>query len=82
MSIRYYIAKEGSLLHKTENSIDNDRFDQVSLQNFFRGFGFVPAPDPDRESSLADLEAMYAIRMAHHSSTGNKATKANCCLIA
>ena len=73
--IRYFIAKEGRLLHKTENSIDNDRFDQVSLQNFFRGFGFVPAPDPD-------LEAIYAIRMAHHSSTGNLATKANCCLIA
>ena len=82
--IRYFIAKEARMLHKTENSIDNDRFDQVSLQNFFWGFGFVPAPDPDpdRESSLADLEAMYAIRMAHRSSTGDLATKANCCLIA
>ena len=81
--IRYYIAKEGRLLHKTENSINNDLFDQVSLQNFFRGFGFVraPDPDPDRESSLADLEAMYAIRMAHRSSTGDLATRANCCLI-
>ena len=39
--IRYFIAKEGRLLHKTENSINNDLFDEVSLQNFFRGFGFV-----------------------------------------
>jgi len=39
--IRYFIAKEGRLLHKTENSIDNDLFDEVSIQNFFRGFGFV-----------------------------------------
>ena len=82
--IRYFIAKEGRLVHKTENSIDNDLFDQESIQNFFRGFGFVPAPDPDpdRESSLANLEAMYAIRVAHRSSTGNLATRANCCLIA
>ena len=41
--IRYFITKEGRLLHKTENSIDNDLFDQDSLQNFFRGFGFVRA---------------------------------------
>ena len=34
--IRYFIAKEGRLLHKTENSIDNDLFDPVSLQNFFQ----------------------------------------------
>ena len=39
--IRYFIAKEGVLLHKTENSIENDLFDQDSLQNFFRGLGFV-----------------------------------------
>ena len=45
--IRYFIAKEGRLLHKTENSIDNDLFDQDSLQNFFRGFGFVRAHVPN-----------------------------------
>ena len=28
--IRYFIAKEGRLLHKTENSTDNDLFDQDS----------------------------------------------------
>ena len=44
--IRYFIAKEGRLLHKTENSIDKDLFDQESIQNFFRGFGFVRAHIP------------------------------------
>jgi len=44
--IRYFIAKEGRLLHKTENSINNDLFDELSLQNFFRGFGFVSAHVP------------------------------------
>ena len=65
--IRYFIAKDGKLLHKSDNSIDNDLFDQVSLQNFFRGFGFVCAPnlDLDREASRAVLT------MLHISSTGN-----------
>merc|ERR1711953_1017904 len=39
--IRYFIAKDGKLLHKSDNSIDNDLFDQDSIQNFFRGLGFV-----------------------------------------
>jgi len=42
--IRYFIAKDGKLLHKSDNSIDNDLFDQDSIQNFFRGLGFVPFP--------------------------------------
>lgn len=74
--IRYYIAKEGRLLHKTENSINNNLFDQVSLQNFFRGFGFVCAPNLDREASRAVLT------MLHISSTGNLQSRPNCCLIA
>jgi len=39
--IRYFIAKDGRLLHKSDNSIENDLFDQDSIQNFFRGLGFV-----------------------------------------
>jgi len=39
--IRYFIAKDGKLLHKSDNSIENDVFDQDSIQNFFRGLGFV-----------------------------------------
>jgi len=72
--IRYFIAKEGRLLHKTKNSINNDLFDQVSLQNFFRGFGFVRAFDLnlDREASRA------LITMLHISSTGAFATRPNC----
>ena len=42
--IRYFIAKDGKLLHKSDNSIENDLFDQDSIQNFFRGLGFVPVP--------------------------------------
>jgi len=61
--IRYYIAKEGRLMHKTKNSIDNDKFDQESLQNFFRGFGFVPAPNLDLDRVV--------MTMLHISSTGN-----------
>ena len=34
--IRYFIAKEGRLLHKTENSIANSLFDQDTIQNFFK----------------------------------------------
>ena len=40
--IRYFIAKDGKLLHKSDNSIENDIFDRNSIQNFFRGLGFVP----------------------------------------
>ena len=39
--IRYFIAKDGKLLHKSNNSIENDLFDQDSIQNFFKGHGFV-----------------------------------------
>jgi len=50
--IRYFIAKDGKLLHKSDNSIDNDLFDQDSIQNFFSGLGFVrvhiPKPVVDR----------------------------------
>jgi len=63
--IRYFIAKEGRLMHKTKNSIDNDKFDQESIQNFFRGFGFVPNHDLDPEASGV------VMTMAHISSTGN-----------
>ena len=35
--IRYFIAKEGQLLHKSENRIDNALFDQDTIQNFFKG---------------------------------------------
>jgi len=62
--IRYFIAKEGRLLHKTENSIDNDLFDEVSLQNFFRGFGFVRAHvpkviEPSREECYVWVNPNY-----------------------
>jgi len=39
--IRYFIAKDGKLLHKSDNSVENDLFDVVSIQNFFRGLGFT-----------------------------------------
>jgi hypothetical protein len=61
--IRYFIAKEGRLLHKTENSINNSLFDQVSIQNFFRGFGFVRPFQP--------MHGLPLRTMAHFSSTGN-----------
>ena len=38
--IRYFIAKDGKLLHKSDNSVENDLFDVVSIQNFFR---FLPS---------------------------------------
>ena len=80
--IRYFIAKEGRLLHKTENSIDNDLFDQDSLQNFFRGFGFVRAHvpnviEPFKEEGYVWLNPNYEggerrvrTKMAHPSSIG------------
>jgi len=63
-AIRYFVAKEGRLLHKTENSIDNDLFDEVSLQNFFRGFGFVRAHvpkviEPSREECYVWVNPNY-----------------------
>ena len=45
--IRYFIAKEGRLHYKTDNSFDNDLFDETSIQNFFKGFGFVRVNDPN-----------------------------------
>jgi len=75
--IRYFIAKEGRLVHKTENSIDNDLFDQESIQNFFRGFGFVRAHipklvEPSKEKSYVCIKPNAPVRlvtkMAHRSS--------------
>ena len=88
--IRYFITKEGRLLHKTENSTDNDLFDQDSLQNFFRGFGFVPAHIPKSKGVEPSTEECYVwlnqdpeigrvmTKMAHRSSTG-KMLMACCC---
>ena len=79
--IRYFIAKEGRLLHKTENSINNDLFDQLSLQNFFRGFGFVHAPVPKVIEPGEPSGAEYYVRtkMAHPSSIGKKIGLLLCC---
>ena len=78
--IRYFIAKDGKLLHKSNNSIENDLFDQDSIQNFFRSYGFVPVhvprpvvdrgchvwtnPDPDADPRSREPRT----RMAHCSS--------------
>ena len=74
--IRYFIAKEGRLLHKTENSIDNDLFDQDSLQNFFRGFGFVRADGPTlidgRPNPNLPIHELPVMTMLHFSSSGSK----------
>jgi len=64
--IRYFIAKEGRLLHKTENSIDNDLFDEVSLQNFFRGFGFVRAHVPKVTELSGEECHVYWMNPNHH----------------
>ena len=85
--IRYSIAKEGRLLHKTENSINNDLFDQLSLQNFFRGFGFVHAPvpkviEPSGEECYVWENPNYCrpvTKMAHPSSIGKKIGLLLCC---
>ena len=88
--IRYFIAKDGKLLHKSNNSIENDLFDQDSIQNFFRSYGFVPVhvprpvvdrgchvwtnPDPD-----ADPRSRITprTRMAHFSSRGPRTKMAH-----
>ena len=60
--IRYFVAKEGRLLHKSENSIKDDHFDQVYLQRFF---GL---------RSITHQLAMHeypAITMLHSSSLGD-----------
>ena len=64
--IRYFIAKEGRLVHKTENSIDNDLFDEVSLQNFFRGFGFVRAHVPKVTELSGEECHVYWMNPNHH----------------
>ena len=61
--IRYFVAKEGRLLHKSENSIKDDHFDQVYLQRFF-----------DLRSINHQLRPMHeypAITMLHYSSLGD-----------
>jgi len=78
--IRYFIAKDGKLLHKSDNSIENDLFDQDSIQNFFRGLGFVRVNvtklvEPTKEKSYAwfnpkpPLPPRPKRRMAHLSSS-------------
>jgi len=73
--IRYFIAKEGRLLYKSENSIKDSRFDQVSLlkktkkvleQNAMHKINELllyqqHQPEFDRDE----------LRMLHFSSTGN-----------
>jgi len=57
--IRYFIAKEGQLLHKSENRIDNALFDQDTIQNFFEGLRLRSLPEP------------LMVTMRHFSSIGN-----------
>jgi len=68
--IRYFIAKDGKLLHKSDNSIENDVFDQDSIQNFFRGLGFVRVHVPKLVQPPEEKPyAPYArTKMAHASS--------------
>ena len=65
-------------MHKTENSIDNDLFDQESIQNFFRGFGFVRAHVPRVVEMSQDRAYVWinpnapvrpVTKMAHRSSS-------------
>ena len=67
--IRYFIAKDGKLLHKSDNSIENDVFDQDSIQNFFRGLGFVRVHVPKLVQPPEEKPYAYArTKMAHASS--------------
>ena len=62
--IRYFIAKEGQLLHKSENRIDNALFDQDTIQNFFKGLR------PKTMKLISDSD-FGMITMLHFSSLGN-----------
>ena len=75
--IRYFIAKDGKLLHKSDNSVENDLFDVVSIQNFFRGLGFtrvyVPKMvEPTEEKTHTRIKpnppVQLVTKMAHRSS--------------
>jgi len=61
--IRYFVAKEGRLLHKSENSIKDDHFDQVYLQRFF-GLRSIT-------HQLRQMHEYPAITMLHSSSLGD-----------
>ena len=74
-------------MHKTENSIDNDLFDQESIQNFFRGFGFVRAHIPRMVEMSQERAYVWknpnapvrpVTKMAHRSSAQKK-LMACCC---
>jgi len=79
--IRYYIIKDQKILHQTGNGL-GPYFDEMSLQNFFKGFGFV------KESKLngfigdfeKDFEELLAIsvKMIHPSSVGRQLCE--CCI--
>ena len=67
--IRYFIAKDGKLLHKSDNSIEHDVFDHYSIQNFFRGLGFVRVHVPKLVQPPEEKPYAYArTKMAHASS--------------
>ena len=76
--IRYFIAKEGQLLHKSENRIENALFDQDTIQNFFKGLRPKSMKLSDSVSELDKQMRYYEtlpkpqmLTMLHFSSIGN-----------
>ena len=67
--IRYFIAKEGRLLHKTENSIANRIFDQDTMQNFFKRLRSIEIGK--QMKSTSEMIPELQITMLHFSSLGN-----------
>ena len=74
--IRYFIAKEGRLLHKTENSIANSLFDQDTIQNFFKRLRSIEI-DKQMKSTSDEIDKQLRSlpepqrAMLHFSSIGN-----------
>ena len=72
--IRYFIAKEGRLLHKSENSIKDSHFDQVSLLKKTKEVLEQNAMHKTNELLLFQQhqrEFDLKLTMLHFSSTGN-----------
>ena len=72
--IRYFIAKEGRLLYKSENSIKDSRFDQVSLLKKTKEVLEQNAMHKTNELLLFQQhqrEFDLKLTMLHFSSTGN-----------